>query len=269
MSEETVTGQAPRTAWFEETDGLATVRIENPALTVRVKEDLLAALRRAAESTTARTVLVLGSDKAFCVGQDLAEHAAVLEESPGRALVTVREHYNPIVRAFEDIQVPVVIGIGGACVGAGLGFALAGDVRVAARRAKFGTSFTGIGLASDSGLAHRLVQSLGSARAMEMMLLGTMITAERAGELGLVTEVVDDDTWQERARDLASVLAAGPTNAFVAAKREIRAASEGGRALTELLEEEADLQEQLGVTADHIGAVRAFLNKEKPSFSGN
>src|SRR5699024_9146995 len=153
LSEETVTGQAPRTAWVEET----------AALTVRVKEELLAALRRAAESTTARAVLVLGSDKAFCVGQDLAEHAAVLEESPDRALVTVREHYNPIVRAFEDIQVPVVIGIGGACVGAGLGFALAGDVRVAARRAKFGTSFTGIGLASDSGLAHRLVQSLGSA----------------------------------------------------------------------------------------------------------
>lgn len=269
MSEETVTGQAPRTAWFEETDGLATVRIENPALTVRVKEDLLAALRRAAESTTARAVLVLGSDKAFCVGQDLAEHAAALEESPDRALTTVREHYNPIVCAFEDIQVPVVIGIGGSCVGAGLGFALAGDVRVAARRAKFGTSFTGIGLASDSGLAHRLVRSLGSARAMEMMLLGTMITAERAGELGLVTEVVDDDVWQERARDLALVLAAGPTSAFVAAKREVRAASEGGRALTELLEEEAELQEQLGVTADHIGAVRAFLNKEKPSFSGN
>lgn len=258
-----------RTAQFEETDGLATVRLESPALTLRVKEDLLSALRRAAESTTARAVLVLGSEKAFCVGQDLVEHAALLEETPDRTLTTVREHYNPVVRAFEDIQVPIVIGIGGACVGAGLGFALAGDVRVAARRSKFGTAFTGIGLASDSGLAHRLVRSLGSARAMEMMLLGTLITAERALELGLVTEVVDDDTWEERARELASMLAAGPTNAFVAAKREVRSASEGGRGLAELLEEEADLQEQLGVTADHVGAVRAFLNKEKPSFSGN
>lgn len=258
-----------RTVRFEEADGLATVRLDSPTLTLRVKEDLLAALRSAAESTTARAVLVLGSDKAFCVGQDLAEHATLLEETPDRALTTVREHYNPVVRAFEDVQVPVVVGIGGACVGAGLGFALAGDVRVAARRAKFGTAFTGIGLASDSGLAHRLVRSLGSARAMEMMLLGTTITAERALELGLVTEVVDDDAWEGRAHDLASALAAGPTSAFVAAKREVRSASEGGRGLAELLEEEADLQEQLGVTADHVGAVRAFLNKEKPSFGGS
>lgn len=258
-----------KAAGFVEADGLATVRLNSPALTREVKEELLGALRQAAESTTARAVLLLGSQKAFCVGQDLAEHARILDGEPEQALTTVREHYNPIVQAFESIQVPVVVGIGGACVGAGLGFALAGDVRVAARRAKFGTAFTGIGLASDSGLAVRLVRALGSARAMEMLLLGTTIPAERAHELGLVTEVVDDDAWEERARELASVLAAGPTSAFVAAKREVRSASEGGRDLPELLEEEADLQNQLGVTGDHVGAVTSFLNKEKPVFSGS
>ena len=258
-----------KAAEFVEADGLATVRLNSPALTREVKEELLGALRQAAESTTARAVLVVGSDRAFCVGQDLAEHATILEQAPEQALTTVREHYNPIIQAFENIQVPVVVGIGGACVGAGLGFALAGDVRVAARRAKFGTAFTGIGLASDSGLAVRLVRALGSARAMELMLLGTMLPAERALELGLVTEVVDDDAWQERARELASTLAAGPTSAFVAAKREVRSASEGGRDLPELLEEEADLQNQLGTTGDHVGAVASFLNKEKPAFSGS
>ena len=258
-----------RVAWFEETDGLATIRLNRPALTVRVKEELLAAVNRAAESTTARAVLFLGSDKAFCVGQDLAEHARILEESSdGRALDTVREHYNPIVLGLERIQVPLVVGIGGACVGAGMGFALAGDVRVAARRAKFGTAFTGIGLASDSGLAMRLVRSLGQARAMELMLLGTMMVADRALELGLVTEVVDDQEWQERAREVARRLASGPTAAYVAAKREVRGAAEGGREMAELLEEEADLQNQLGATADHVGAVESFLAKEKPTFTG-
>ncbi len=269
MSEDTAAGQAPAAAEFTEADGLATVRLNTPALTRRVKEELLAALRRAAESTTARAVLLLGSDRAFCVGQDLAEHARILEERPQDALDTVREHYNRIVLALEDVQVPVVVGIGGACVGAGLGFALAGDVRIAARRAKFGTAFTGIGLASDSGLASRLVASLGQARAMELMLLGTVVGAERALELGLVTEVVDDDAWEARAHAVAAGLASGPTSAFVAAKREVRSAAVGGRELPELLEEEADLQNQLGQTADHVGAVRAFLAKEKPTFSGS
>ncbi len=257
-----------RAAEFSEADGLAVVRLHRPALTRQVKEELLAALRGAAASTTARAVLLLGSDRAFCVGQDLAEHARVLEEAPDQALTTVREHYNPIVLALESIQVPVVVGIGGACVGAGLGFALAGDVRVAARRARFGTAFTGIGLASDSGLASRLATALGRARAMELMLLGTVFGADRALELGLVTEVVDDDAWEERAREVAAGLAAGPTSALVAAKREVAAAAEGVRPLAELLEEEADLQNQLGVTADHAGAVRAFLDKRKPTFTG-
>ena len=258
-----------RAAEFSESDGLAVVRLNRPALTLEVKGQLLAALREAAASTTARAVLLLGSDKAFCVGQDLAEHARTLQEGTGGpALNTVREHYNPIVLALESIRVPIVVGIGGACVGAGMGFALAGDVRVAARRAKFGTAFTGIGLASDSGLAARLVASVGQSRAMELMLLGTLFSAERALELGLVTEVVDDDAWEERARELAATLASGPTSAFVAVKREVRAAAEGGRPLAELLEEEADLQQQLGATADHVGAVNAFVNKRTPTFTG-
>lgn len=257
-----------KAAEFSEVDGVATVRLNRPALTRQVKEELLAAVLRASESTTARAVLFLGSAKAFCVGQDLAEHAQIQQEAPEQALTTVREHYNRIVLALEAIQVPVVVGIGGACVGAGLGFALAGDVRVAARKAKFGTAFIGIGLASDSGLAHRLVRSLGQARAMELMLLGTVFGADRARELGLVTEVVDDQDWEARAREVAAQLASGPTVAFVAAKREVRSAAEGRLDLPELLEEEAELQNQLGMTADHVGAVRSFLDKQKPTFTG-
>ncbi|GAA1469219.1 enoyl-CoA hydratase-related protein [Nocardiopsis exhalans] len=257
-----------KAAEFVEADGVATIRLNRPGLTRGAKEELLAAVREAVASTTARAVLFLGSDKAFCLGQDLAEHARILAETPGQALTTVREHYNRIVLGLEEIQVPLVVGIGGACVGAGMGFALAGDVRVAARRAKFGTAFTGIGLASDSGLAYRLVSSLGQARAMELMLLGTVFGAERARELGLVTEVVDDQDWETRAREVAVQLASGPTAAFVAAKREVRSAAGGEMDLPELLEEEAELQNQLGVTADHVGAVKAFLNKQKPTFTG-
>ncbi len=257
-----------KAAEFVEADGVATIRLNRPGLTRGAKEQLLTAVRQAAESTTARAVLFLGSDKAFCLGQDLAEHARILEEEPDQALATVREHYNKIVLGLEEIRVPVVVGIGGACVGAGLGFALAGDVRVAARKAKFGTAFTGIGLASDSGLAYRLVSSLGQARAMELMLLGTVFGADRAQELGLVTEVVDDQEWETRAREVAVLLASGPTAAFRAAKREVRSAAGGEMGLPGLLEEEAESQNRLGATADHVGAVRAFLNKQKPTFTG-
>jgi 2-(1,2-epoxy-1,2-dihydrophenyl)acetyl-CoA isomerase len=168
--------------------------------------------------------------------------------------------------ALAAIRVPVVVGINGACVGAGLGLALAGDLRVAAAGAKVGTAFTGIGLSSDSALASRLVHSVGMSRATELLLLPEPVTAETALEWGLVHRVVESGEVLDVARALATRLAHGPTAAYRAVKTVLASAAtdtlEGTLAL------EARLQSELGGTADHSEAVEAFLAKRPPVFSG-
>jgi len=194
---------------------VATITLNRPgsanALDRRLKEELLAALRAADNDDNVRAVVLTGAGKAFCVGQDLDEHAEALHADRGSALDTVREHYNPITTLLAELAKPVIAAVNGPCVGAGLGFALAADLRVAASSAKFGTAFTGIGFASDSGLSASLVRAVGSSRASELFLLGEMIPAQRALDWGLVYRVVDPEALPDAAADLADQLANGPT----------------------------------------------------------
>jgi 2-(1,2-epoxy-1,2-dihydrophenyl)acetyl-CoA isomerase len=180
---------------------------------------------------------------------------------------TVRDHYNPIVTALASITVPVVVGINGACVGAGLGLALAGDIRIAGTRAKFGTAFTGIGLASDSGLSATLTSLVGKSRASALFLLGESFTADKAQNWGLVHEVAPDDEVSVRTLAVATKLAAGPTAAYVAVKQLITATADAD--LAEVLDLEAAAQQKLGASVDHAAAVEAFLLKEHPVFVGH
>jgi hypothetical protein len=151
----------------------------------------------------------------------------------------VEDEYNPLVRALAALRVPVVVGINGACAGAGLGIALAGDLRVAAAGAKFATAFTGIGLGSDSALAWRLVHVVGATRAAELLLLAEPFPAEAALQWGLVNRVVEAEGVLEEARGLAVRLASGPTAAYAAVKqvlatsaRPCSRSSSGGRRTT-------------------------------------
>ncbi|MGC0366195.1 2-(1,2-epoxy-1,2-dihydrophenyl)acetyl-CoA isomerase [Rhodococcus sp. 27YEA15] len=249
--------------------GLATVTLGRPkssnALDGAMKKQLLDALIRIREDSQVRAVLVLAEGRHFCVGQDLAEHAAALKADPAHAMDTVADHYNPIVTALAGISVPVVVGIGGACVGAGLGIALAADIRVAGRGASFATAFTGIGLASDSGLSFALVQALGASRASGLLLLGDRFDAPTASEWGLVHRVVSDEEVAEQATALARGLADGPTAAYREVKSLIKAQAPG---LVEALAAESVSQVKLGASTDHQGAVAAFLSKQKPVFQG-
>lgn len=251
-----------------EVDGaVATIILRRPALDVELKEALLAAAGQAGADPELRAVVLAGSGKAFCVGQDLAEHAAALRAGPGTALDTVRRHYNPIVRALVGLRVPVVVAVNGTCVGAGLGFALTGDLRIAAEGARFGTAFVGIGLAADSGLSASLVHAVGASRATELMLLAEPFTAEQARDWGLVHRVVPADDVRAEAHAVATRLAAGPTTAFAEVKALLRAGSTSD--VSTALDAEAAAQERLATTADHAGAVEAFLAKRKPTFTGH
>ncbi|MGH3352107.1 MAG: enoyl-CoA hydratase/isomerase family protein [Nocardioides sp.] len=249
---------------IDRTDAVATITLSSPALTLESKVALRDALADVANNADVRAVVLAGGGKAFCVGQDLGEHSAALADGAEAAFATVREHYSPVVRDLLTMPKPVIAAVGGACVGAGLGFALACDYRVFAEGAKLGTAFTGIGLTFDSGLSFLLPRAVGDARAKKLILFGQTFTAEQAIEWGIAGETAEAADVLDRAVDLASQLAKGPTVAFGESKRLLVDTVALGAAL----EAEATAQIRCGASEDHANAVTAFLDREKPVFKG-
>ncbi|MBF8188558.1 enoyl-CoA hydratase/isomerase family protein [Nonomuraea sp. K274] len=250
-------------------DTVATIVLDRPetmnSLTIETKDALLDALRRAAADSGVRAVLLTGSGRAFCAGQDLRQHAGNLEEGFGLAN-TVREHYNPIVELIATMPKPVVAAVNGVAAGAGASLAFACDLRIASEKAKFALAFAGIGLGPDSGASWTLQRLVGRGRAAELMLLGEPLDAARALELGLVTRVVPADDVLKTAQDLVVRLAQGPTLAYAATKQALAYAAT--HSLPDSLAMEAALQDKCAATADHLNATRAFLAKEQPVFAG-
>ena len=250
----------------DDAGGVATLTLQRPGLSSALRRDLLDAVHSVAADESVRAVLLTGTGRAFCVGQDLAEHVESLRGNAATSLSVVEEEYNPLILALAALRVPVVVGVNGACAGAGLGIALAGDLRVAAAGAKFTTAFTGIGLSSDSALAARLVHCVGVSRATELLLLPEPFVAETAAEWGLVHRVVAPEQVLPEAQALATRLAGGPTAAYRAVKTVLATAATDS--LEDTLALEGRLQTELGQTTDHREAVEAFLAKRAPEFTG-
>jgi 2-(1,2-epoxy-1,2-dihydrophenyl)acetyl-CoA isomerase len=254
-----------------ERDGtVATVRLNRPdrrnALTTELRVALRDALEAVGADDAVRAVVLASSGKAFCVGQDLGEHAEALRADPSTALDMIPDEYNRIALALASMPKPVVAAVNGACVGAGLGFVLACDLRVAVAGTTFATAFAGIGFAGDSGLSATLAHAVGASRATELLLLGEPFTAEQARDWGLVREVVAAEDLDASAHALAATLAAGPTLAYAEMKQAIALGVVSP--LPAVLEHEAAAQARLGLTDDHRDAVEAFLAKQKPEFHG-
>ena len=250
----------------EDAGGVATVTLHRPGLSSAMRRELLAVVRGLADDGSVRAVLLTGTGRAFCVGQDLGEHVEALRSDAATSLSVVEDEYNPLLLALAAIRVPVVVAVNGACAGAGLGIALAGDLRVAAAGAKFTTAFTGIGLGSDSAQASRLVHTVGLGRATELLLLPDPFPAETALQWGLVHRVVAPEEVAGEARALDERLAGGPTAAHRAVKTVLATAATDS--LEDTLALEGRLQSELGRTADHTEAVEAFLAKRAPRFTG-
>jgi 2-(1,2-epoxy-1,2-dihydrophenyl)acetyl-CoA isomerase len=247
-------------------DAVGIVTLRAPALTQKAKEQFLAGLRRLSGDDSVRAVVLTGTGRVFCAGQDLAEHAAALDADPASAFETLALHYHPLVLALTGMPKPVIAAINGTCAGAGISLALACDIRVCAETAKFATAFTGIGLTFDSGLSATLTRAVGAARASELILLAEPFSAQQALDWGLVGRLADPADVLAEARALAARLAAGPTLAYAQAKQAIQAAALP--ALPDVLAAEQQAQSRLGQTADHQGAVAAFLAKRRPEFHG-
>ncbi|MFF3461497.1 2-cyclohexenylcarbonyl CoA isomerase [Streptomyces sp. NPDC001984] len=263
------------TVLYEVSDGLATITLNRPeamnALNVATKVALRDAVRTAAEDDAVRAVLLTAAgDRAFCVGQDLKEHIGLLaadrETGSGQTMSTVREHYNPIVRAIAGAAKPVVAAVNGVAAGAGFGFALAADYRVVADTASFNTSFAGVALTADSGISWTLPRVVGPARAADLLLFPRSISAQDAYELGIAGRVVPAAELHAEAEKVARKLAEGPTVAYAAIKEAV--AYGLTHTLDETLDKEEELQSRAGRSEDHAIAVQAFVNKERPKYLG-
>ena len=266
MTEPTPSG----TVRLEMAGAVATITLDRPdgmnALTVPVKEALLDAVHAVHDDQAVRAVVLTGSGRAFCVGQDLREHAALLDAGDPAPLRTVREHYNPTITLLASMPTPVVAAVNGTAAGAGLGLACACDFRIGAAGARWTTAFTGIGLTADSGLSWTLPRLVGAARATALLLLAEPFTTEQALEMGLLTAVVSPGQVLPAAQELASRLAAGPTVAYAAVKKSLMLAATS--TLQQALAEEDRQQTHAGRTEDHAAAVRSFLAKQPPVFAG-
>jgi 2-(1,2-epoxy-1,2-dihydrophenyl)acetyl-CoA isomerase len=183
---------------YDVTEGVATITLNRPdamnSLDVATKEALRDAVTTAADDEGVRAVVLTGSGRAFCVGQDLKEHVQILQSGDTSALFdTVPKHYNPIVQAVATMPKPVIAAVNGVAAGAGASLAFACDFRVLADTAGFNLAFTGIALSCDTGASWTLPRLVGRAKAIELLYFPRTIPAAEAEELGLATRVVSAD----------------------------------------------------------------------------
>ncbi|MBA2381720.1 MAG: enoyl-CoA hydratase/isomerase family protein [Chloroflexi bacterium] len=249
-------------------DDVATITLDRPdtlnALTVPLKEALLAAFRAVAADPAIRAVVLTGAGRAFCAGQDLRER---LEPDVAPLADEIRLRYNPLIRAMRSLDKPIVGAINGVAAGAGASMAFACDIRLAAAGASFLLAFGRVGLVPDSGATWLLPRLVGGAKAAEMALLGEPLSAADAERMGLVTRVVPAEALVDEAQQLASQLARGAPQALALTKRAL----EQGWSATfeEQLETEAEFQGRAGDTADHAEGIAAFVERRTPRFSGS
>jgi len=268
---DTLTPKAPPgSVLLDLTDGVATVTLNRPeamnALDIATKDVLLATLRRVAEDPTVRCVVLTGTGRAFCVGQDLREHIGLLTSRDDSLWSTVPEHYNPIVELLSTMNKPVIAAINGVAAGAGASFAFAADLRIIVDTGGFNLAFAGIALSCDSGASWTLPRLIGVARAKDLLMFPRTVPAAEALELGMVNRVVSAEELPTVVGELARTLAAGPTMAYGAIRRSV--AFSAGHPLSESLAQEADQMAITGGSLDHAAAVAAFIAKEKPTFEG-
>lgn len=258
------------TVLLEVEGSVATITLNRPdalnSLTVEAKVALLDAVQSVADDTAVRALVLTGAGRGFCVGQDLREHAALLEAGDPAPLSTVREHYNPVIVALADLPIPTIAAVNGTAAGAGLGLACALDLRIGAAGSRLTTAFAGIGLTADSGLSWSLPRLVGAGRAKALLLLAEPFTTEQALEMGLLNMVVPAEQVLPVAQELAAKLANGPTAAYACIKESVDFALHSD--LVDALAKEDALQTRAGATADHQNAVRSFLAKQPPVFEG-
>ena len=199
---------------YDVANGVGTITLNRPeamnSLDIATKVLLRETVRAAAEDAAVRCVVLTGTGRAFCTGQDLKEHIQILESGSSEQLfTTVDEHYNPIVSAIDAMEKPVIAAVNGVAAGAGASLAFACDLRVVADTAGFNLAFANVALSCDTGSSYTLQRLVGRAKALELLYFPRTVKADEALELGLANQVVPADELAGVVADLAARLAAG------------------------------------------------------------
>lgn len=253
-----------QTITVAEAAGVATIRLNRPevmnALSAQMRRELIAAFDAV---QGARCIVLTGTGRAFCSGQDLQDAGVLAAVDFERIL---NEEYVPLLRRITEARVPVIAAVNGAAAGAGANLALACDVVIACESASFIQAFTRIGLIPDAGGTHWLPRQVGLARALGAALFAEKIGARQAADWGMIWECVPDEGFTDRVSARAAHLASGPTQAYAALKQALRGSFD--RDLDGALALEARLQGECGSSADFREGVAAFLQKRVPTFGG-
>ena len=255
------------TILLDQRDAIARITLNRPdrlnSFTAQMHRELRDALDK---SHDARVIILTGAGRGFCAGQDLGDRAIAPGGEPVNLGETVEESWNPLVRKLTALPQPVIARVNGVAAGAGANIALACDLVVAARSAKFIQSFSAIGLIPDSGGTWVLPRLVGQARALGLALTGEPLPADKAADWGLIWKVVDDDALDEEVDALATRLASLPPLGLAAIKEMIR--SSWQHSLSDELDRQRDAMRRLGFTDVFREGVAAFLEKRPAKFSG-
>jgi len=227
---------------------------------------LMGALKVAERNDQVRAIVITGTGRAFCAGQDLNDRNVSVDMKMPDLGESIEKFYNPLINKLVEINKPIIAAVNGVAAGAGANIALACDIVIASKSASFIQAFCKIGLVPDSGGTWILPRLIGPARAKALMLLGNKLPAQQAKEWGMIWECVEDDQLMTVAMTQAKHLATQPTIGLGYIKRALNSSSEN--TLSEQLVLELGLQRLAGRTDDYREGITAFFDKRQPLFEG-
>jgi 2-(1,2-epoxy-1,2-dihydrophenyl)acetyl-CoA isomerase len=253
----------------ERREGYRVITLNRPdrlnSLNEAMHAALMSALLDAEADDSCRALILTGAGRGFCAGQDLSDRVF----SPGQVpdlSSTLERLYNPLIRKIRSLQMPVICAVNGVAAGAGANIALACDIVLAARSAKFIQAFAKLGLVPDSGGTWFLPRLIGTARARALALLAEPVPAEQAETWGMIWKAVDDASLMDEAHRLAAHFTVQPTVGLGLIKQALDASEMND--LNRQLDLERDLQGRAGRTPDYLEGVTAFFEKRQPKFTG-
>jgi 2-(1,2-epoxy-1,2-dihydrophenyl)acetyl-CoA isomerase len=258
------------TIQFEVENGVAVLTLNRPEALNSFNDEMHAevrdTLKTVRKEATIRCLVLTGSGRGFCAGQDLSDWAATPDQAVPDLGPLIENNYNPLVKSLMGLEMPVICAVNGVAAGAGANIALACDIVLAARSASFIQAFCKIGLIPDSGGTWTLPRAVGMARAKGLSLLGDKVPAEQAEAWGMIWKCVDDDQLMEQAMSMAQHFATQPTQSLAYIKRALQASA--ANSIEQQLDLEKDIQTLAGRTEDYAEGVAAFIGKRKPEFKG-
>jgi 2-(1,2-epoxy-1,2-dihydrophenyl)acetyl-CoA isomerase len=258
------------TITYQLDQGVAVLTLNRPAslnsFNTLMHDEVREAMKDARDNSEVRCLVITAAGRGFCAGQDLSDRSVKVSDEAPDLGESVEKNYNPLIRNIMTMEKPVLCAVNGVAAGAGASIALACDIVLAAKSAKFIQAFCKIGLVPDSGGTFNLVRALGLPRAKALALLGDKLSAEQAQNWGMIWQCVEDEKLMDETMALALHLATQPTKGLAKIKELMN--NSFSTPMHQQLELEKYAMRDLGRTSDYREGVSAFMEKRQPTFTG-